>query len=108
MQFVNLLQFVKLLFRLWWYNICVCIYVLTIYDRPARKCAPRAPGLGNLPRQKSLDSSLAAVQLAMQGSSNNTQGSVSNIYNQWVIIHPSSTYPIYTSSYTFNPELAMP
>lgn len=64
------------------HNICVCIYVLTIYDRPARKCAPRAPGLGNLPRQKSLDSSLAAVQLAMQGSSNNTQGSVSNIYNQ--------------------------
>jgi hypothetical protein len=44
----------------------------------------RAPGLGNLPRQKSLDSSLAAAQMASgQGAAGcRFQGSVSNLHNQ--------------------------
>jgi hypothetical protein len=39
--------------------------------------------LANLPRQKSLDSSLAAAQLAAAGqASQRFQGSVSNLHNQ--------------------------
>ena len=50
-----------------------------------RNCSQRPPGLGNIPRQKSLDSSLAAAQMNPMGSLHNrgpTQGSTSNLYNQ--------------------------
>eukprot|EP00090_Calanus_glacialis_P047499 TRINITY_DN9901_c0_g1_i1.p1 TRINITY_DN9901_c0_g1~~TRINITY_DN9901_c0_g1_i1.p1 ORF type:complete len:1078 (+),score=157.12 TRINITY_DN9901_c0_g1_i1:452-3685(+) len=51
-----------------------------------RNCSQRPPGLGSIPRQKSLDSSLAAAQMNPMGSLHNrgpTQGSTSNLYNQF-------------------------
>ena len=60
-----------------------------------RSCQ-RAPGLGKMPRQKSLDSSLAAAHLALQGSTHqhHHQGSVSNLYNQWVPQPPHTHFTI--------------
>ena len=54
-----------------------------------RNCGQgRHPGLGLIPRQKSLDSSLAAAQMNQMGlgllhrSHGPTRGSTTNLYNQ--------------------------
>ena len=52
----------------------------------AERSRGRYPGLGNIPRQKSLDSSLAAAQMNkiefLHRDRGPTRGSTTNLYNQ--------------------------
>merc|ERR1719458_783047 len=62
-----------------------------------RSCSGRAPGLGLLPRQKSLDSSLAAAQMnqmaALHRDRANNRGSSTNLYTQY----PANSNPTFST-----------
>ena len=61
-------------------------FVRSCVGAGAERSRGRYPGLGNIPRQKSLDSSLAAAQMNkiefLHRDRGPTRGSTTNLYNQ--------------------------